>query len=373
MDLIYIFTFDYSLSTWEKSGHISREASYFKALLGNVHSKITLVTYGDQSDFDLMKYFGNIEVIPIYSLTNKPKSKILRYLKSFYYPFLIKKNLVLGSKTLVKQNQLMGSWVSIILKYLIGSRLVTRTGYDMYSFAKYENKSFYIKFLYLVLTQVTLIFSDAYTSTSKVDIKFIKKTFFFSREKIYLVPNWVHYQKKAHNIKRNLDTVLSIGRIEEQKNLFQLVDELSGFNLKILHIGEGQKKHNLLDYAEKKGVALTILNNLDNLEIYSLLMKHYIFVSLSNFEGNSKTILEALGSGCIVFASDIINNRELIQNRKNGILINLENPQLALNINQTIADKKTCENISSSAVNKIIEENSLSVVVELEKKVVNFL
>lgn len=71
----------------------------------------------------------------------------------------------------------MGSWVSIILKYLIGSRLVTRTGYDMYSFAKYENKSFYIKFLYLVLTQVTLIFSDAYTSTSKVDIKFIKKTF----------------------------------------------------------------------------------------------------------------------------------------------------------------------------------------------------
>jgi len=371
MDLIYIFTFDYSLSTWAKSGYISREADYFQSLLDNVHNKITLVTYGDNSDYKHMDEFKDIELIPIYSLTKRPNSKILRYLKSFYIPFVIKKNLSTENKALIRQNQLLGSWVSIILKFLTGSHLIVRTGYDMYTFAKYENKSSITKFLYLILTQITIIFSDVYSSTSKVDIKFIKNTFYFTKDKIHLVPNWVHFQKEPLKYSRNLDTILSIGRIEKQKNLFQLIEELSGYDYKILHIGEGSQKQDLIEYAELKNVNLKILNNLDNDQIYDLLAKHLIFVSLSIFEGNSKTILEALGSRCIVFASDIINNHELIEDRVNGILVNLENPQLGHMINSIVSDKKTFKNISNNAVSKIVNENSLSRIIQIEKKIIS--
>ena len=63
MDLIYIFTFDYSLSTWNSSGHISREALYFNELSSDNFDKISLITYGDDSDYEFLDDFKNIEII----------------------------------------------------------------------------------------------------------------------------------------------------------------------------------------------------------------------------------------------------------------------------------------------------------------------
>ena len=76
MHLIYIFTFDYSLSTWDKSGHISRESKYFSELSKNVYNKITLVTYGDITDYEYIDSFKNIEIFPIYNFTKKTKKEI---------------------------------------------------------------------------------------------------------------------------------------------------------------------------------------------------------------------------------------------------------------------------------------------------------
>ena len=44
----------------------------------------------------------------------------------------------------------------------------------------------------------------------------------------------------------------------------------------------------------------------------------------SLFEGNPKALLEALASGCLVFAYNNKNISEIIVNKKNGILFTLE-------------------------------------------------
>lgn len=372
MDLIYIFTFDYSLSTWSSSGHISRESLYFKNLNEDIFDKITLITYGDDADYEFIDDFKNINIVPIYSFTKRPKLKILRYLKSFYLPFLLKKLLVLSNAAVIKQNQLQGCWVSIILKFITNNKIIIRTGYDAFTFSIYNKKNYIIRFFYYLLTQFALIFSDKYTVTSKVDKNFLEKNF-ITKKNIFIIPNWVKYSSFVE-IKDRIDNViLSIGRIEKQKNLFQLIDELEGSTFKILHIGTGSQKNSLVKYAQQKKLELEIIDNLENSEIYNLLNKHKFYASLSHYEGNSKTILEALGAGCIVFASNIINNRELITNNVNGILIELSSNNLLSEIELVLDDINLQKKIQINATKRIKKINSLSKIIKLEDELIQIL
>ena len=65
------------------------------------------------------------------------------------------------------------------------------------------------------------------------------------------------------------------------------------------------------------------------------------YISLSTHEGNSKTILEAMASGCIVIASDIPNNREFIVDNTNGLLVDLEKNDLLALLNNLSKDEES--------------------------------
>lgn len=365
MHLIYIFTYDYSLSTWDESGQISRESKYFSELGKNIFTKITLVTYGDATDYAYIDSFKNIEIFPIYNFTKKPKRKFFRYLKSFYFPFLIYKNLEFGENSILKQNQLLGSWVSISFKLLSKCKLVIRTGYDMFTFSKYDKKNILLRIAYYTLTQFTLMFADAYTVTSNVDKSFLKKRFFFTN-KLLVIPNWVITDNFKKNISRNKNTILSIGRIEKQKNLFQIIDEIKNSDFHLLHIGKGSMSKEFVNYANKNSVSLSIIEKVDNEEVYKFLNKFLFFISFSKFEGNSKTILEAMSSGCVVLASDIPNNSELILNNEDGILFDLNSPNLVSKLNAVIENEELVSSISNNAKNRINLNNSLSRIIDLE-------
>ena len=85
-----------------------------------------------------------------------------------------------------------------------------------------------------------------------------------------------------------------------------------------------------------------------------------IYISTSFFEGNPKTVLEAMGSGCIVVASDIPNHRELIDHKVNGYLFDLDNPNLLNIYNEVISEKSFMENISNKSKQNIKENNNIS-------------
>ena len=78
---------------------------------------------------------------------------------------------------IVKQNQLLGSWISLIIKLLYKKPLYVRTGYDMYKFSLQENKKYLTRKLYQALTKYTLKFADLYTVTSNSDRKFLTDSF----------------------------------------------------------------------------------------------------------------------------------------------------------------------------------------------------
>ena len=57
----------------------------------------------------------------------------------------------------------------------------------MYKFSLQENKKYFVKKLYKVLTKYTLKFADLYTVTSNSDRKFLTDTFKLKKEVRYVV------------------------------------------------------------------------------------------------------------------------------------------------------------------------------------------
>ena len=226
MNIVYFFTFGYSLKTWKKSGQLDRELEHF-----NCWQKIfpglnlTIVTYGEEKDLNLINS-EFITVIPIYKYIKFSKYKIINFIKSFFIILTLKKIIRDQSFDIVIQNQLLGSWISYQFKKYKNTPMIIRTGYDMYEFSINENKSILKKTFYRLLTKISLKFSDLFTVTSECDKKFLIEQFGEGNSrKIKVRKNWVSL-KNANKMKpfneRYNNKIACVGRIEDQKITKQL-------------------------------------------------------------------------------------------------------------------------------------------------------
>ena len=147
MNILYFFTYGYSLKTWENSGQLNRELEHFKTLHKKESNiKFYFFTYGGIEDADIINE-EFITVIPIYKYKRRYKSKLLNFVNSLFINS-ITKNIDMSGPIIIYQNQLLGSWVSYKFKKTFNAPLLVRTGYDMYEFSINEKKSFIKKNLY---------------------------------------------------------------------------------------------------------------------------------------------------------------------------------------------------------------------------------
>jgi glycosyltransferase involved in cell wall biosynthesis len=361
MHILVVFTYNYSIDTWSKSGTFKKEIEPYK-LLAEKGMTFTFLTFGtNDSNIDYLRKY-NINVIQIYEKIKLSRYSLINYLKSFLIPFVLKKDL--KNVDVIKQNQLLGSWISIILKYLLKKPLFIRTGYDMYEFSIKENKKWRIKSLYKMLTFFSLYFADIYSVSSKSDKIFLEKHFKNLSSKVIVRPNWVKEIKTGNFDERYENKIICVGRLENQKNLHFLIASFSNTSYVIDIVGSGTLKNELKNYAIEKKTKINFLGKLTNEEIIEMLPKYKYYITTSKYEGNPKSTLEALSCGCIVIASDIQNHKELITQGYNGFLyLNIENN--LLNTFKNIVANESLKNISENAKN-IVKTNSLDLTVQKE-------
>ena len=82
-------------------------------------------------------------------------------------PFQIRS--LIATPDLVKTNQLLGSWIAIIMKIVYRCPIVIRTGYNILEFTIKNNKSVLKIIFYYFLTMISVVMSDVFTVTSKKD------------------------------------------------------------------------------------------------------------------------------------------------------------------------------------------------------------
>ena len=366
IDVLYIFSFRSTLSSWKNSGFLDREIRFFQEVSRNLNVTFYLLTYGSSEDFEIFKG-SNIKIIPMFK-----KSKNIN--KSFYLIWSIIYPIVYRNKfkniDIIKANQLSGSWVGIILKFILNKPLIVRTGYDAYLFSVHESKPKLKQQLFKLLTYVALKSSDLYSVTSNSDKKYIIENYKFNNSKLILRPNWIDtsYKFTESGFKNRKNKLISVGRLELQKNYMFLLDSLKGTDIEIDIIGSGTLKYDLIRFAKQNNIKLNVFENVPNSELLNILKNYKFFILPSIYEGNPKSLLEAMSCGCLVFASNIENNSEIIEDSYNGFLFDFEKDNLRQLLIDKINNSDEYEEVVKNSIKKIGNSNSLENLVQLEIK-----
>lgn len=355
MRVLYIFTFMYSLEVWDKTGTLEKELRIFKDLHKKHKINFTFLTYGSINDnkYELERF--GISVVPIFEYRKISNKNFINIIYSIYFVFKNKSKL--KNCDVIKHNQLNGIWLGIILKYKLKIKLILRTGYDFYRFSIYEKKSNIKKFLYYNLTRLGIYFSDLYTVTSVSDKKF-SKIYKIKNMNLEIRRNWVENKKFKDFTQRDGLKVLSVGRLEYQKNFETLIRNFENSSIEIDIVGTGSLENELINLAKSLNVKINLFGQLHNKDLDDMYGDYMFYISSSIFEGNPKTVLEAMSHGCIPLLSDIENHQELVEDGKSGYLISKDHNFLK-KIQEISDDKMQLEKIGQNAKSYVQKNNGI--------------
>ena len=183
------------------------------------------------------------------------------------------------------------------------------------------------------------------------------------REHGVLIPNPVKSGLPYWNEEKHRKEVVVACRLAKQKNLFMLLDAFrivwkKRQDYKLSIYGEGELKEDLVRYAEQLGISEAVKFHGFSSEIHKIMAESAIYVSSSDYEGISNSMLEALAIGIPVVCTDcpVGGARMHIRDGRNGYLIPVGDADvMADRMLALMEDKKLGESFSKESV-KIREE-----------------
>ena len=163
---------------------------------------------------------------------------------------------------------------------------------------------------------------------------------------------------------RNQQSILnltSIGNLTSQKGvkiILKAAAKINTDNIRLTIIGDGPEKQLLKDQVHKLGLSdqVSFKGSISHEIIPKYLKNTDIFILASFSEGRPNVVLEAMAAGVPVIASDIDGVRELICNKKNGLLFEPGNfEQLAVQIEKLNNDPELRYQLGQAGKNFIIQ------------------
>ena len=335
MHIAIFFSYKTSLKKdWFDTGLAFREIKPFIALNKTRGYKFTFYTYGGAKDVQMMKNKSfketGIKVVYIRSLFNIINPTIF-----------FKRIRELNSSDVIMSLQTTGLISALPFSLIFRKKLISRSGYDVFSFGKAIKVDKWKMIFLFMLERLSEIFAryhifatdsdlNAYNQRNRRFNRLLNKK---TKENKLVISNWVD-TKLFDNKNEEYDSLsdkkeinlLSIGRLEEQKNYVSFINELGvikkkinlEFNVKI--IGEGSLYNKIYKAAKKNKIKLEILDNMPHQKLILHILNCDIYFQSSLYEGNPKTLLEAMSSKSIVLCRDSDGIRNIVQNELNGYL-----------------------------------------------------
>lgn len=360
MNILVLFTYGISLRTWKEQGLIEREFKLYKKLSSlNPNLKFTFITFGNNEDLEIQQQYNleNFEIIPIYSEVKLSRNKIFNLIHTMLLIFKHKKKL--KNIDLIKTNQLNGVWIAVVLKKILRVPLYVRTGFSPYLFAKYQDQKYYKILIFKILTLIGIRYSNLYTVSSKQEKKLLISELRLNNINIEIRSNWI-VESDYKNLKgRKINSLLAVGRLEDQKNYFQLIENLKNSKYSLDIVGTGSLEKRLASFAKKNNVTVNFLGKLDNAKLLDLYRNYTFYVLASHYEGNSKSIKEAMNGGCVVIANNIMSVSEVITDYKSGLIVDFSKIDFPDTLNKLSLNNPLLNEISLNA-HKTMKKFSLS-------------
>jgi len=160
--------------------------------------------------------------------------------------------------------------------------------------------------------------------------------------------------------------IIFVGRLEKQKGVDvllkanQILKEKYHRKLRVAIVGDGS----LRNYLKKLSIQYDIDESINFLgvrkDVLEFMRKASIFVLPSRWEGFGLVLLEAMSVGVPVIATKVGGIPEIIEDSKDGILVEPENPtELANTILKLLDDEKLRDRLSRNAFQKVKMEYSI--------------
>ena len=194
-------------------------------------------------------------------------------------------------------------------------------------------------------------FSDQISVSNKFDKRFYT---LIKNKNTNLIFNYID-EKKFYNFKKKRNgKFLYLGRISKEKKIDELVNLFYKYpNIKIDLYGNMQNNIKVTSQ-EKITKNIKFYDPISNDKVPELLNEYSFLILNSSFEGLSKVILEAMSCGIFCIVSDLIENKFLIKNEKNGIIFNDIN---LINLDEIIEKEKKLRGSYDLFNFKLIEKN----------------
>jgi glycosyltransferase involved in cell wall biosynthesis len=367
MHLILFFTYGVSLKTWDKFGLIDREILLYKNLVEK-GMQITFITYGDCSDYHYQGKLSEVEIVPFYAYTKKPKLKVFALLHSLFLPFILREKI--KQADILKTNQMWGSWVALFSKLLYRKKMIVRCGYEHYRFTLLKGSRLFYKIVVFLNSLLNYKFSDVIIATSNKDKNFIIRTFNIKKNKINVFMNFIDIDAfRNFNEEKKNKKLLFVGRLTKQKNIFTLLDAVSQTSCELDIIGDGELCSEIANYIKEKRIKAKLLGPLPNSELPKFYNRYPVYILPSFYEGNPKTLLEAMLCGSAVIATNVEGIREIIEHRVNGLLCEPTIDSIREAIQELMSDPQLRSRLGIAARGYIENHCNLNSIVDSEYRI----
>lgn len=220
-----------------------------------------------------------------------------------------------------------------------------------------------------------LLFLDALTSglvshyhfNSRVVADMYHQYFFIARKKMTVIPNGIEIEKyqDANLSKREKKKELGlppdktiigcVAKLRKQKGHKYLISAFSKLlknrsDVILILVGDGKEKRSIEEQANKLKIKNNVIILGNRLDIPEILETLDVFVLATLFEGMSNAILEAMASSLPIIATNISENREIIENDKTGILVPVKNAnQIKVAVEKIISNSSLAAKLGNNA------------------------
>ena len=355
--LALFFTTGLSLKTWHDIGMIDREVAIYNEL-SKYFEHIYFFTYGDEDDLRFKSYLAdNITIVPKKCVSNS-------LLYSVMLPFIHRK--VLSRAHILKTNQMYGSWSAVLAKLIYRKKLIIRTGYMWSIFFAKEYPRSWKRLMIKNAERIAYKLADGIITTSQAGFDYVERNYNPAGTHV-LIPNYIETDVfKPMNMAKQKGSICFIGRLTQEKNLFALLEALSGLSYTLTIIGSGEQRERLKQFADENGVKVNFLGNIPNHKLPKILNEHELFVLPSLWEGMPKTLLEAMACGLPSIGTKIDGTKEVIEHGKNGILCDTDSNSIRQAIIRVMEDEGLRQTLAGNARKTIEEGFSLGQLIERE-------
>lgn len=250
---------------------------------------------------------------------------------------------------------------AILGRIFFGKKFIFNYNYDYKKWAVIEKRGYLVP-LFVLLEKIVFAFSD-HVFVSDEDMKEYALKF-IGEEKITIIRNGVDtniFKPLSKDQGKKEKIILSVGRLEPQKNYELLIEAASLLDEKpnLVLVGRGSQKQKLVNLAKKLAVKLEIIDVVPHLKLPEVYNRAYLYVQSSLMEAPVKTLLEAMSCGLPCIGTKVAGIREVINNDKDGLLVDASSEDLAMGINRLLTDRAKAELLGQRAREKIIQKYNL--------------